>query len=85
MFTTCDIVQLIYGYGPHPTDPNILAEIGEPVLFMQYQTGGKAEVMRPDAHIVLCSATQLRLCVSVHDAEYIAIRDLLFSPQQMAA
>lgn len=81
-----DLVDVIYGHGPHPTDPNRHEEISEPAIFLTHQARGKAEVLCVDGHIVVCSTTRLRLRASVHDREYVALRASLFpDPQQQAA
>lgn len=86
MFTTGDIVQLIYGHHPMPNAQNEYEEISEPTLFLQAVRGEKAEVLRRDAHVKVVRHTQLRLRCRVYDPSYEALRDFLFPEQrQMAA
>lgn len=85
MFTTGDIVQLVYGHNPIPNAVNEYEEIGEPALFLQAVQGGKAEVLRMDAHVTLCRHGQLRLRCRVHDQEYTALKGFLFPELSQAA
>lgn len=81
-----EIVDVVYGFGPHSTDPNKDEEISEPGLFLSHQARGKAEILCPDGHIVVCSTTRLRLRASVHDRDYAALKATLFpDPTQQAA
>jgi hypothetical protein len=85
MFNTGDIVQLVYGHHAYSLKPPRYEEIGEPTLFLLHHADGHADVLRPDGRTVTCSTTQLRLCASVQDREYTALRDFIFPEQQEQA
>lgn len=82
---TNTIVEVIYGIGPDPYDPNHYRQITETGLYLNRLPDGRAEILITPDKIVQCSENRLTVRCAPETPGYAVLRARLWPELSLAA